>query len=91
MGAVRRVAEKLPGVTGVDIDLAAQKVGARRGRACKFDSGSLCRYTLRRARAHKSAVAACHLPISLPPVIHTFPDLPLPPASGGGQGQRPGS
>ncbi|KAL4437024.1 hypothetical protein ABPG75_004163 [Micractinium tetrahymenae] len=26
VGAVRRVAEKLPGVTGVDIDLAAQKV-----------------------------------------------------------------
>lgn len=26
MGAVRRVAEKLPGVQAVDIDLAAQKV-----------------------------------------------------------------
>ena len=29
MGAVRRVAEKLPGVQAVDIDLAAQKVTVR--------------------------------------------------------------
>lgn len=34
VGAVRRVAEKLPGVTGVDIDLAAQKVGRPRVCAC---------------------------------------------------------
>ncbi len=63
VGAVRRVAEKLPGVTGVDIDLAAQKVGRPRVCACESigTPGSLCRYAPLPSMAITSAAPASHL------------------------------